>query len=141
MQKQTENIAIIAWGIALIATLGSLYFSEIRQFEPCLLCWYQRILMYPLVLILLIGIVSKDRHVFNYSIVFSSIGLAISIYHYTIQKITFLQGNALSCGEVSCTAQYINWGGFITIPFLAGTAFTLILILSIKGNRKMKQTT
>ncbi|NIK12014.1 disulfide oxidoreductase [Alkalibacillus almallahensis] len=140
MQKQSENTAIMIWIVALIATLGSLYFSEIRQFEPCLLCWYQRIFMYPLVIIMIIGIVGKDRHVFQYSMILSGIGLAISIYHYTIQKIAFMQDNALSCGEVSCVAQYINWGGFITIPFLAGLAFAIILTLSVLGNRKIKQS-
>ncbi|MDQ0159285.1 disulfide oxidoreductase [Alkalibacillus salilacus] len=140
MEKQSENTVIMVWLVALVATLGSLYFSEIRQFEPCLLCWYQRIFMYPLVIIMIIGIVGKDRHVFQYSMILSGIGLAISIYHYTIQKIAFMQDNALSCGETSCVAQYINWGGFITIPFLAGLAFAIILTLSILGNRKIKQS-
>lgn len=78
MTKRAENFAITGWVIALVATLGSLYFSEVQQYPPCELCWVQRIFMYPLVLILLVGTLLKDTKVFIYSIVFSSIGLIIS---------------------------------------------------------------
>ncbi|GEN46099.1 disulfide oxidoreductase [Alkalibacillus haloalkaliphilus] len=139
MNKRAENLAVFSWIIALVATLGSLYFSEIKHFEPCLLCWYQRIIMYPLVLIYLIGIIIKDHKVFIYGIAFSIIGLLTSWYHYAIQKVTLLQDSSPSCGQVSCLAQYINWGGFITIPFLAGTAFTLILIISVIGYKYSKE--
>ncbi|WP_188207846.1 disulfide oxidoreductase [Alkalibacillus aidingensis] len=139
MKKRAENIAIVAWVIALVATLGSLYFSEIRLYEPCKLCWYQRIIMYPLVLIYLIGVIIKDKKVFIYGMVFSSIGLLVSWYHYAIQKLPFFQDSAPSCGQVSCIGAYINWGGFITIPFLAGIAFTLILITSIVGFKYLKE--
>ncbi|MDQ0352153.1 disulfide bond formation protein DsbB [Alkalibacillus filiformis] len=139
MNKKAENLAVISWVIALVATLGSLYFSEIKNFEPCLLCWYQRIIMYPLVLIYLIGIIIKDRKVFIYGVVFSIIGFLTAWYHYAIQKVTLLQDSSPSCGQVSCLAQYINWGGFITIPFLAGTAFTLILIISVMGYKYSKE--
>ncbi|WP_088102120.1 disulfide oxidoreductase [Halalkalibacter urbisdiaboli] len=139
MNKSNENTLHLAWLTSFIATLGSLYFSEIRQFEPCTLCWYQRILMYPLVIILFIGIVKKDAQVALYSSVLSFIGLLFSIYHYGIQKLSFLASSAPSCGRVPCTGQYINWFGFITIPFLAGTAFFIIFICSLvvlKSNRR-----
>ncbi|GAA0452190.1 disulfide oxidoreductase [Alkalibacillus silvisoli] len=139
MKKKAENLAVYSWVVALVATLGSLYFSEIRHYEPCLLCWYQRIIMYPLVIIFLIGIILKDRNTFIYGIVFSAIGFLTSWYHYAIQKVTFLQDSSPACGQVSCIAQYINWGGVITIPFLAGIAFTLILIMSLLGFKYSKE--
>lgn len=131
MNKKTENLMILIWIVSLVATLGSLYFSEIRLFEPCKLCWFQRILMYPIVLIMLIGVILKDHKAVIYSAVFSGIGLILSTYHYALQKLPFLQDVAPSCGRVTCTGAYIDWFGFVTIPFLAGVAFLIILITSI----------
>lgn len=132
LKKDTrENMMFFAWAVSVIATLGSLYFSEVRQFDPCELCWYQRILMYPIILILGIAIVVKDYQAARYSAVFSGIGLLVSLYHYLIQKVAFFTNQAPACGQVPCTSQYINWGGFITIPFLALIAFILIFITSI----------
>ncbi|WP_100407295.1 disulfide oxidoreductase [Bacillus solitudinis] len=129
--KKIENLLVFAWLTSLIATLGSLYFSQIRMFEPCTLCWYQRILMYPLVIVILIGIIQKDAKVALYSLVFSLVGFLLSTYHYALQNLSFLSETAPACGRVPCTGQYINWLGFITIPFLAGTAFLFIFICSL----------
>ncbi|MCP3761572.1 disulfide oxidoreductase [Domibacillus sp. A3M-37] len=126
-----ENLLFTAWAASLTAMLGSLYFSEIVGYEPCELCWYQRILMYPLVLILGIAVVRKDLRAAIYSLVMSAIGGLISLYHYGIQKIDFLTDAAPACGRVPCTGMYINWLGFITIPFLALTAFAIIFIASL----------
>jgi disulfide bond formation protein DsbB len=131
VKKQVENGLLFAWVTALIAMLGSLYFSEIRQFEPCALCWYQRILMYPLVVILAIGIIRKDSNAAIYSTVLAGIGFCISAYHYSVQKLPVQEGTVLGCGTVPCTGEYINWLGFITIPFLAGTAFLMIFLTSM----------
>lgn len=133
-----ENLLFAAWAASFTAMLGSLYFSEIAGYEPCELCWYQRILMYPLVLILGIAVIKKDVKAAVYSLAFSGIGGLISLYHYSIQKVDFLTDTAPACGRVPCTGMYINWLGFITIPFLALTAFAIIfgaslLILKRKG--------
>ncbi|RFU62018.1 disulfide oxidoreductase [Peribacillus glennii] len=125
-----ENILFIAWAAAIIAMSGSLYFSEIKQYEPCELCWYQRIIMYPFTVILGIAIVKKDYKVSLYTMALSAIGASISTYHYLIQKVPFFTDYAPACGRVPCTGQYINWAGFITIPFLALTAFVIIFICS-----------
>jgi disulfide bond formation protein DsbB len=130
-EKRVENLLSIGWIASFIATLGSLYFSEILQYTPCDLCWYQRIFMYPLVIILGIGVLKKDASSSLYSLILSAIGGCISIYHYSIQKIDFLGENSVSCGIVPCTGEYINWLGFITIPFLALVAFTIIFITSL----------
>ncbi|WP_017727631.1 disulfide formation protein C [Halalkalibacterium ligniniphilum] len=131
MNKKLENILLFAWLTSLVATLGSLYFSQIRQYEPCTLCWYQRIFMYPLVIILLIGMIQKDVKVAVYSAVLSLIGFCLSAYHYALQKLDFFAEAAPSCGRIPCTGEYINWFGFVTIPFLAGTAFVIIFICSL----------
>ncbi|MFB6469275.1 disulfide oxidoreductase [Cytobacillus sp. Hz8] len=130
-KDKRENLLFLAWAASVIAMFGSLYFSEIRQYEPCELCWYQRILMYPFVVILGIAVVKKDFRISFYSMILSLIGACISLYHYSLQKISILAESAPACGRVPCTGQYINWFGFVTIPFLALIAFMIIFICSL----------
>lgn len=126
-----------AWIASLISTLGSLYFSEIRKFIPCELCWYQRIFMYPLAIILGIATFQNDKKVKKYVLPVAIIGWLISIYHYLIQKVPGFAPIRPCVSGVPCNMQYINWFGFITIPFLAFTAFTIIIIcmLLTKSNK------
>ncbi|WP_246939056.1 disulfide oxidoreductase [Bacillus pinisoli] len=130
IHSKIESLFFMAWAVSVIATVGSLFFSEIMLFIPCELCWYQRIFMYPLALLMGIGLIKKEYEQLSlYVLPFSIIGGCISFYHYLIQKVEFLASTSISCGVVPCTGQYINWFGFITIPFLALTAFTTITIL------------
>ncbi len=133
-----ESLLFISWATSIIALFGSLYFSEIRQYEPCMLCWYQRIAMYPFAIILGIAVVRKDFKISLYTMILSAIGACISLYHYSIQKIPFFSDHAVSCGRIPCTGQYINWLGFISIPFLALTAFIIIFISSVFIWKKSK---
>ena len=119
----------LAWLVAMTATLGSLYFSEIRGFVPCELCWIQRIFMYPLSIILGIAVFTDDRTVKKYVLPLTVIGGFISLYHYLVQKVPGFADIKPCVQGVPCSAQYINWLGFVTIPFLALTAFTLITVL------------
>lgn len=128
-EKINENVLLLIWAVALIATLGSLYFSEIMGYEPCKLCWIQRIFMYPLVLIYGVALIKKNHQLALSGIIFSGIGMCIAIYHYALQKVPALQDTGGFCGDVPCTLQYVNYFGFITIPFLAGVAFIIITIL------------
>lgn len=139
MSKKLENSLLIIWVVSLIATLGSLYFSEVRGYEPCEMCWYQRILMYPIVLLTTVAYIQKNARIALTTAVFACIGGAISLYHYGIQKVSFLQESAPACGQVSCTGYYINWLGFITIPFLALTAFAIIAGVSFYMLNVMKK--
>ncbi|WP_040224838.1 disulfide oxidoreductase [Bhargavaea cecembensis] len=130
MEKRLENSLLFLWTVSLLATAGSLYFSEMKQFVPCEMCWYQRILMYPIVVIGAVAFVRKDFRAAAYTAALSVIGGVISLYHYGIQKVPFLQDSAPACGQVSCTGAYINWLGFITIPLLALIAFIIIAVSS-----------
>jgi disulfide bond formation protein DsbB len=121
----------LAWAIALVATIGSLYFSEVMGYVPCNLCWYQRIMIYPLVLLLGIATIRRDFKIAYYVLPMNVIGLSISIYHYLMEKTDIVSSSSAACGIVPCDAEYINWLGFITIPFLAGAASLLIGILMI----------
>lgn len=121
----------LALVVALVATLGSLYFSEVNGYVPCALCWYQRILMYPLVGILIIGLLRMDLNLPYYVLPFTLFGQGIATYHYLLQKTTLLGAPTVCRAGVSCITAYINWYGFITIPFLSMTAFFIITILAL----------
>ncbi|WP_102694035.1 disulfide oxidoreductase [Rummeliibacillus pycnus] len=139
MSKKLENSLLFMWVVSLIAMMGSLFFSEVQHFEPCKLCWYQRILMYPLVIILAVAYVQKNARIAGTSAIFSCLGLCIALYHYGIQKIPALQESAMTCGRVPCTSDYINWFGFITIPFLSLVAFILIAGTSFYMLKALKE--
>lgn len=137
--KKIDHLFFLSWVVSIIATFGSLYFSEIRQYEPCELCWYQRILMYPLTILLGTAYVKKDWKMSFYASILSGIGGCISLYHYSIQKIPAFGSSAGFCGTVSCTGEYINLFGFVTIPFLALTAFVIIFTVSIIIQKQLKE--
>ena len=125
-----DPLLFLAWAVSATALFGSLFFSEVLKYEPCTLCWYERMALYPLFILLGIAIIRKDYFISLYSMVFSIIGAALSLYHYGNQKLPALQGSSLACGRTPCTDEYINWFGFITIPFLAFIAFLLIPCLT-----------
>ncbi|WP_010275034.1 disulfide oxidoreductase [Paenibacillus senegalensis] len=116
--------------IALVAASGSLYLSEILRYEPCKLCWIQRIFMYPLVLLFAVASIKKDYRIYRYALPLTIIGGGFSVYHYLMQK-TPLFSEGGTCGPVPCTYDALDWFGFITVPFLALVAFVLIAILQL----------
>jgi disulfide bond formation protein DsbB len=127
-----ENGLHLSFAVALIATVGSLYLSEIMKFAPCELCWFQRIFMYPLVLLLGVASVKKDYGISVYALPLAAIGGLISVYHYLVQKSPWFGEHAISCNSlVPCNADYLDWFGIITIPMLALIAFILIIILLV----------
>ena len=122
---------LFAWLTSIVAMLGSLFFSERMGFIPCTLCWYQRILMYPLVLFLGLAFYRNDREIYKYVLPMSLVGMLVSGYHYALQKLPSLHEFSTCTSGVPCSGQYINWFGFVTIPFLALIAFTMITILML----------
>lgn len=128
-----------SWVVSIIATFGSLYFSEVLGYIPCTLCWYQRILMYPLAFLLGVAVFKNDRTFYHYALPISSLGFLIALYHYGLQKIPAMKAIEACKAGIPCSGQYINWFGFITIPFLSMCAFLLITISFILMHRK-KQT-
>ena len=125
----------LAWLIAIIATGGSLYFSEIRLFAPCTLCWYQRILMYPMTIVLGLASYRQSTVITPYVLPLTMLGAGVSLFHYLEQKVPSFGAPSLCRQGVPCNTEYINLLGFITIPFLALTAFTLITLLLIGASR------
>ncbi|MFJ8219805.1 disulfide bond formation protein B [Bacillus cereus] len=129
----------IAWTIDTSAMLISLIFSEWMKLPPCDLCWYQRMAMYPLVLILGIGMYRKDPNVSIYAFPFACIRLIISVYQITIQAFPTSEMKICSVG-VSCTEDYLNLFGFISIPMLSFVGFlAIIILLYIKPDKETKE--
>lgn len=118
----------LAFVVALTATLGSLYLSEIAHLEPCRLCWYQRIAMYPLALILGIAAWKDDGAVRRYAMPLAGIGGLIAAYHYLVQRYPNLESGACDVG-VPCSAAYFWEFGFISIPFMALSGFAAVAAL------------
>lgn len=119
----------LAWLVALVATTGSLYFSEVMRLPPCSLCWYQRILMYPLVFVLGVSLLTSDVRVRLYSLPLALTGLGVALYHNLLYYKIIPEGFTTCTAGVSCTSRQIEWAGFITIPLLSLVAFALISLL------------
>ncbi len=115
-----------AWLISLIATLGSLFFSEVMEFVPCSLCWYQRIAMYPLVIILATALWKNVKDIYVVTMPLSLIGWGLSIYHIGVQYDLIPESASPCIQGIPCSSMYINWLGFITIPILSFIAFSII---------------
>jgi disulfide bond formation protein DsbB len=129
----------IAWSIALVATLGSLYYSEVADFLPCRLCWFQRIAMYPLVALLLVAAVRRDvRGAFLYGLAFPIVGAGIAGYHIYIELNPEAESEACRIGGASCAIKWIEEFGYITIPVLALTAFAAIFALLILARSRLR---
>lgn len=124
----------IAGTVASAATLGSLYFSEVADFIPCKLCWYQRIAMYPLALLLVMAAVRRDRDMLRYVRVIALIGLAVSAYHVWIQW--FPEQSNFCEFDNPCSARWVEAFDRVTIPQMAGLSFALIIATATFGLRQ-----
>lgn len=131
------NYLFFAFIVSLVATLGSLFFSEVMQFVPCSLCWYQRIFMYPLVFIFLVNLLYPDDKVFKYSFPLVVVGLIISIYHNLLILKIIPETLSPCISGVPCSVDYLNYFGFITIPLLSFVAFLAIFILLIAYKKRV----
>lgn len=140
MKFLQRNILYLAWIQSLAATLGSLYYSEIRHFAPCILCWWQRIFMYPLVIIIAVGILRKDKGLHQYVLPMSILGGLIAFYHVLLQRGVLPEAIAPCALGASCITKHVGYFGFITIPVMSATAFVVITacMLIFKASQKKK---
>ena len=133
-----DKLPYIAWTQALVATFVSLYFSEVMHLPPCVLCWYQRILMYPIVLIAAVGIIRRDKALATYVLPLSITGWLISLYHNLLHYKIIPESITPCQLGVSCTTRQIEWFGFITIPLLSLIVFTVINVCFILYHRSQR---
>ena len=123
-----EYLLYAAWLVALLATVGSLFFSEVMGLPPCVLCWYQRVAMYPLVLVIATGIIARDRRVRAYALPLSLAGLALAVYHNLLYY-GVIPETLTPCSEgASCTERQIEWFGFVTIPLMGLASFVTVAL-------------
>jgi len=132
------SLVFACWLLASIATLGSLFFSEVMGHPPCVLCWYQRICMYPLVLVLPAGLFPFDRKVVRYALPLSLAGALIAVFHLLLVG-GYVSENIRPCTQgIPCTEVQIVWFGFVTIPLLSALSFFLISALLVLTHRSSK---
>lgn len=134
-----NNVLIVGFVVALGGVLGSLIYSEIIGFEPCRLCWYQRVALFPIALLSGIAIIKKHTWVTLYGLVLSIIGGTIAIYHIILEKNLFGEAINLPCAAdaVSCTVQYVYvFDGLITIPSMSFVVFFALFTVFFIGSKK-----
>ncbi|HET9023471.1 MAG TPA: disulfide bond formation protein B [Burkholderiaceae bacterium] len=124
-------LVFAGWVVATASTLGALFFSEVLELPPCLLCWYQRIFMFPLVLLLPIGLFPFDPKVVRYALPLSLLGTVVAAFHVLLVAGVVPESVTPCSRGVPCSEVQIAWFGFVSIPVLAVLAFTLITLLLV----------
>ena len=123
------NILFLCWLVTSISVLGSLFFSYVMEFAPCVLCWYQRIFLFPLVIVLAVGLFPYDKKVVKFSLPLAIAGWLTAAYHNLLYA-GVIPKSIQPCSQgVSCTEEYIDLFGFMSIPMLSLLSFTAIITL------------
>lgn len=123
------SLAFLAWLVAASSTLGALFFSEVMKLPPCELCWWQRIFMFPLVLILPLGLFPFDPKVVRYVLPLALVGWAFALFHWLL-VLGVIPEDIRPCTKgVPCSEVLFEWLGFINIPLLSVLAFSAIVAL------------
>lgn len=131
-------ILFATWLLVCVTTLGSLFFSEVMDFPPCSLCWYQRIFMYPLVLVLMVGLFPFDAKVVRYALPLAIAGWLVALYHTLLYEGVIPESAAPCSQGVSCAEVYIEIFGFLSIPVLSLLSFTAVTLLLVTLKKRLK---
>ena len=133
------TIIFICWIVASVSTLGSLFFSEIMELAPCALCWYQRVFMFPLVIILLVGLFPFDKSIIKYALPLAIAGWGFAFYHYLLYS-GFIPESIQPCSQgVSCSETSLDLFGFLTIPMLSLISFSITIGLLLILRRRLSK--
>jgi disulfide bond formation protein DsbB len=130
-----DEVALpLATAIAVVATGGSLYLSEVAGYLPCALCWYQRIAMYPLTIVLGVAALRGDRQVWRTAVPLAVIGAGVSVWHIAIERNPSLGGGV--CDPAApCAIRWVEEFGFLTLPTMALIGFAAIGVLTLIAAR------
>jgi disulfide bond formation protein DsbB len=139
MKTSPWTLVFGAWLIAAMATLGALFMSEIMGFAPCVLCWYQRIFMFPLVFILAAGLFPFDPKVLRYALPLAAVGLLVAGFHLLLVAGVIPESLTPCRQGIPCSTVQVEWLGFVTIPLLSFFAFLVINALLIVAYLKTPQ--
>jgi len=130
-----DNAAALWLLLAGTAMAGSLWFSEVADYAPCKLCWYQRIAMYSIAIVSLVALVRREARVIApYVLTLALVGLGISSYHYLLEWYPTLESGVCSV-DVPCTTIWFRTFGFVTLPFMAGVAFVSTALVAVAGRK------
>ena len=136
---QTWMMVFGAWVLATVATLGALFFGEVMKLPPCSLCWYQRIVMFPLVVILPFALFPLDRNVVRAVVPLVGIGSLLAFFNVLVVEGIVPERVAPCRQGVPCSETVIEWFGFVTIPLLSLMAFATIgFLLTFALSRSSK---
>lgn len=119
----------LAFAVAGVATAASLYYSEIAHFIPCEMCWFQRIFMYPLSVVLLAAAITRDERAWRYAVPLAVLGLLFSLYHYQLEL--FPDQPSVCSTTIPCSVRFVEVYGFVSIAFMAGAGFISIIALHL----------
>ena len=122
--------APLTLAVGVVSTFGSLYFSEVADYVPCRLCWFQRIAMYPIALVALVALVRRDRGARWYLVPMAAIGAAISTYHYLIERGVVADSESCALFGPSCADVWFTEFGFVTLAFMALAGFAAVVVLN-----------
>jgi disulfide bond formation protein DsbB len=139
LQNVRESGIWLMCAITTGAMVGSLYFSESVGYAPCKLCWYQRIAMYSIAIITFVAAIRRDKQIARYSLVLAALGLIVSTYHYLLEWFPTLESNVCSL-DIPCTSVWFREFGFVTLCFMAGSAFIAVISISLALIREPEQT-
>ena len=129
-RRYQQQLPYAVWGLSLAAMAGSLAMSEMLHWVPCVLCWWQRILMYPLVVIVGVGILRGGREWAYYTLPLAAAGMVVAFYQSLLQWGILPEAVAPCNAYVSCVTKQLNWFGFVTVPFMSLVAFAAIVALT-----------
>ena len=135
MKTTAPTLIFTAWLIATVAALGALFMSEVMGLAPCVLCWWQRIFMFPLVLILALGLFPFDPKVTRYALPLAVMGLGLAVFHVLLTVGIIPEALAPCRQGIPCKTIQIEWFGFVTIPLLSLFAFLTITGLLLAATR------
>jgi disulfide bond formation protein DsbB len=136
-KSSSWNILFLCWLIVSVSAMGSLFFSYVMEFAPCVLCWYQRIFLFPLVIILAVGLFPLDKSVVKYALPLAIVGWLTAAYHNLLYA-GIIPESIQPCSQgVSCTEEYIKLFGFLSIPMLSLLSFSTIIVLLIILKRRV----
>lgn len=136
MKSSAPTLVFVAWLVATVAALGALFMSEIMGLAPCVLCWWQRIFMFPLVLILALGMFPFDAKVTRYALPLAFVGLLFAGFHVLLTMGIIPEALAPCRQGIACKTIQIEWFGFVTIPLLSFLAFFTINGLLLASHLK-----
>ena len=130
------NLLFAAWLVTAVATAGSLFFSYVMGFAPCVLCWYQRIFLFPLVVVLAVGLFPFDRRVVRYALPLAALGWLVAAYHNLVYAGVVPESLQPCARGVSCSEEYLSLFGFLSIPMLSLLGFSALLAMLILVQRR-----